>query len=124
MLARFPIYAFIATKDIERARRWYAEKLGFEPAGELPDGLVYKSGGTQFMLYQSTLAGSAQNTVAAFEVTDLDAVMADLRGRGVVFEEYNFPDFKTVNGVASLEGLRSAWFKDGDGNIFALNQMG
>ncbi|MEP7294532.1 MAG: VOC family protein, partial [Chloroflexota bacterium] len=111
-------------QDIERARRWYAEKLGLSPLREEAQGLLYATGGSQFFLYQTATAGTAQNTVAEWDVDDLEAVMADLRGRGVVFEEYDYPDFKTVNAIATLGNDRAAWFKDSEGNFIALSQRG
>ena len=68
-------------------------------------------------------AGTAQNTVIGWEVDDIDKVVEDLRGRGVTFEEYDFPGLKTVNGIAELEGIeRAAWFKDSEGNILSIGQ--
>jgi catechol 2,3-dioxygenase-like lactoylglutathione lyase family enzyme len=121
MLANYNIRTVIAAQDIERAQRWYADKLGLHPAREQAQGLLYQVGNSEFFLYQTSFAGTAQNTVAEWEVDDLDAVMAELRRRGVVFEEYDFPGFKTVNGVATIDGERAAWFKDSEGNTIALS---
>ena len=123
MLAHATIRAVIAAKDVQRAQRWYADKLGLNPIGEQAQGLLYEINGTQFFLYQTSTAGSAQNTIAEFETADFDGTMADLRQRGVVFEEYDYPDFKTVNGVIALDGVRAAWFKDSEGNILALSEL-
>jgi catechol 2,3-dioxygenase-like lactoylglutathione lyase family enzyme len=122
MLANSTIRAVIAAKDLARAQRWYAEKLDLRPLREEAQGLLYQVGSSQFFLYQTSSAGTAQNTVAEFEVADIDAVMADLRRRGVVFEEYDYPNFKTVNGIAMLGSDRAAWFKDSEGNFLALAQ--
>lgn len=122
MLASYNIRAVIAASDIERARQWYAEKLELHPIREEAGGLFYATGASQFFLYETRTAGTAQNTVAEWEVDDLETVMADLRARGVVFEEYDFPDFKTVNGIAMLGSARAAWFRDSEGNFLALSQ--
>ena len=122
MLANSTIRAVIAAKDLARAQRWYAEKLDLRPLREEAQGFLYQVGSSQFFLYQTSSAGTAQNTVAEFEVPDIDAVMVDLRRRGVIFEEYNYPDFKTVNGIAMLGSDRAAWFKDSEGNFLALAQ--
>ena len=66
---------------------------------------------------------SATHTVAGFNVENIEKEVADLKSRGVVFEEYDMPGMKTVDGVASFEGAKSAWFKDSEGNILSLNQM-
>lgn len=122
MLRDSPIAARIAATDIGRARAWYRDKLGLEPEVEQMGGMTlwYRTGGTWFLLYQTESAGTARNTVAGWEVDDLPSAMADLRSRGVTFEEYDFGDFKTVDGVLSMEGYRAAWFTDSERNVFEL----
>jgi catechol 2,3-dioxygenase-like lactoylglutathione lyase family enzyme len=124
MLGEGTLFAAIAVKDLGQARSWYEEKLGMKPSIERPDGLIFEcKDGSGFLLYQSGFAGTAKNTVAGWRVANLDAEMTELRARGVAFEEYDMPGVKTVNGVAEFPGGRGAWFKDGDGNILALNEM-
>ena len=72
-------------------------------------------------MYVTQFSGTAQNTVAAFGVPDIRIAMADLRARGVVFEEYDFGDAKTVDGLLEdTDGMTNAWFKDPDGNILGI----
>ena len=124
MLMRFPIHASVAASDLDRARAWYADKLGLTP--EIADptgGLWFRfDGETWLYVYWSSFAGTAQNTVAGWSVQDLESVMTDLRGRGVQFEEYDFGEMKTVNGVMSYGGAKVAWFKDSEGNTFELSE--
>lgn len=117
--------ATIPAQNLDRARQYYADKLGLTPAAEsAADGVLFVCGeGSWFLLYQTQFAGTAQHTVASFVVSDIDATMADLRSRGVVFEEYDFPGLKTVNGVAALGDSRSAWFKDSENNILAVTEL-
>ncbi|MDP9343264.1 MAG: VOC family protein [Actinomycetota bacterium] len=124
MLDQYDCTATLPASDIERAKAWYRDKLGFTPAEEFPDGSAnYKSGSSKFFLYPTQYAGTAQNTALGWDVDDLEKVVEDLRGRGVVFEEYDFPGLKTVNGIAELEGVeRAAWFKDSEGNILSVGQ--
>lgn len=122
MIANSTIRTVIAAQDISRAQQWYAEKLDLHPVREEAQGLVYQLGGAEFFLYQTSFAGTAQNTIAEIEVADFDGAMTDLRNHGVVFEEYDFPNFKTVDGVVSLDGVRGAWFKDSEGNTLALSE--
>ena len=112
----------IATKDMARARKFWEGTLGFKAADEGPDGGVRLTApsGEQCYLYPSQFAGTAQNTVAGFEVDDFDATIEELRGKGVKFEEYDLPEIKTVNGVVDWDGWKGAWFKDPDGNIIAV----
>jgi catechol 2,3-dioxygenase-like lactoylglutathione lyase family enzyme len=121
VLRDYPIHASLATSDVPTARAWYADKLGWEPTREWPDLLVYDVGHTQFSVYPTPSAGSAKNTVMFWLVDDLAAEMARLRERGVTFEEYDFGEIKTVDGVMSDErGNNTAWFKDADGNILTI----
>lgn len=118
------VKAMLATADIDRARDWYRDALGFEPkSDEMGELLVYQSGATEFSVYKTDFAGTAQNTVAIWLVDDLDAEMAELRERGVVFEEYDLREATTVDGVMTdPSGDKVAWFKDPDGNILGLSQ--
>jgi hypothetical protein len=83
----------------------------------------YHSGSTYFDIYPTRASGNAGHTLAGWVVEDIEAVVAELRNRGVVFEEYDFPGLKTVNGVAELSTERTAWFKDSEGNILAIAQL-
>jgi catechol 2,3-dioxygenase-like lactoylglutathione lyase family enzyme len=114
-----PIQTMVAVADLDRARRWYADKLGWKPASE--DDTIYEVGGSSFELYRSEFAGTAKNTVMNWTVDDVAATVEELRGRGVTFEEYDFGDVKTVDGIMTdSEGGKTAWFKDSDGNIVGV----
>lgn len=123
MLEGFALSARLPAADIDRARAWYSEKLGLEPAKVGPMGnLWYSTGGTWFLMYQTQSAGTAKNTAAGWQVTEIETVMAGLRSRGVIFEEYNFPEFKTIDGLVTLPYGKAAWFKDSEGNILELSE--
>ena len=123
MLQKLETMAVLPAKDLERARAFYRDTLGLEPEGPETDGLMYRTGGTTFLLYETDNAGSAKNTQMAWRTEDLDAEVAELRGRGVVFAEYDFPGLKTENGIATSEGERTAWFIDSEGNILAVSEQ-
>jgi catechol 2,3-dioxygenase-like lactoylglutathione lyase family enzyme len=113
----------IAVSDIDRAKEFYGGTLGLKAHEERVDGIRYEVGeGTVLLVYPSQFAGTAQSTCMAFQVSDLDQAVEELRGRGVVFEEYDMPGLKTVNGIAEVQGIRGAWFKDPDGNILSVGQ--
>jgi len=118
-------HTMIAVKDIGRAKEFYSEKLGLETSDERAGSAVrYESaGGTWFLVYRSDNAGTGKGTCMRFEVEDVVAVVGELRGRGVVFEEYDLPGIKTVDGIAEhASGARGAWFKDPDGNVLEVAQ--
>jgi catechol-2,3-dioxygenase len=124
MLSDYPIHPAAAAVDLDRARRWYEEKLGLVPESEDPGGVWYRFGGeTWLYLYQTPSAGTAQNTIAGWSVRDIAMEMAGLRDRGVVFEDYDFGELKTVDGLADFGIAKAAWFKDSEGNTFELSEV-
>lgn len=124
MLGDFRFDAIIPATDLERARRWYTEKLGLDEPREAPEGLYYDCGeGTRFLLYRASGPASGQHTQGGWVVADIDQVVADLKSRGVVFEEYDLPGLKTVDSIADLGGERGAWFKDSEGNTLTVGQL-
>ncbi len=121
MITDAPIHPSLAVADLAQARSWYADKLGWQPAVEPPGTLVYEVGDSAFTLFETELAGTAKNTVMNWNVPDLQAAIARLRGRGVVFEEYDFGEYKTIDGVMTFpNGDANAWFKDSEGNIIGM----
>lgn len=125
MLADALVCANVPTTDLQRAKRFYGETLGLREAeSDEERGVYYQAGGgTMLNLYERPHA-TADHAVATFIVENLEAVMADLRRRGVSFEEYDLPDLKTEHGVFSDEsGFKAAWLKDPDGDTVAIEQL-
>jgi catechol 2,3-dioxygenase-like lactoylglutathione lyase family enzyme len=124
MLTDFPIHATAAASDLDRARHWYEERLGLLPEREDMGGVWYRfAGDTWLYLYATGSAGTAQNTIAGWTVRGIETVMADLRSRGVVFEDYDFGDLKTTDGLADFGVAKAAWFKDSEGNTYELSEV-
>jgi catechol 2,3-dioxygenase-like lactoylglutathione lyase family enzyme len=124
VLTQRRVHTTIPAADLDRARQWYAEKLGFFPVRELPTGLFYDAAeGTRFVLYPSPNAGQAPTTLMGWSTTDVETEVRDLKARGVVFEEYDYPTLKTVDSIATRGNVRSAWFRDSEGNILAIVQF-
>ncbi len=123
MLQKFPMYAYIPVKDVARARRFYEQKLGFKPRDEVAGGVVYEFGErTGCFLYPTPNAGTSKASQAFWQVDDVEREVAELRARGVKFEEYDMPGLKTEDGIATGGGAKTAWFKDTEGNILAVVQ--
>lgn len=124
MLKERDIIAVLPAKDIARAKGFYRDVLGLEPSDAMDEeNLLYRCGnGTAFLLYQTDNAGTAKNTQMGWGTDNLESDVEDLRGRGVVFEEYDFPGLKTENGIATTPVGRAAWFRDSEGNILNLFQ--
>ncbi len=123
MLPTFPMYAYLPAKDIGRAREFYEGKLGFRPKQETAGGVIYEFGErTACFLYPTPNAGTSKASQAFWQVDDVEREVADLKARGVRFEEYDMPGLKTKNGIATGGGAKTAWFKDTEGNTLAIVQ--
>ena len=123
MLMNAPIVPYIPVADLERARKFYEEKVGLTPKEVYAEGVVYECGsGSWVFMYRSAGAGTSKASTAFWAVDDVEAEVAALRSRGVVFEEYDMPGIKTENGIATGGGARTAWLKDSEGNIMAISQ--
>ncbi|MGE7436825.1 VOC family protein [Kitasatospora sp. NPDC001175] len=120
MLTDAPVHAVIPATDLERATAFYRDTLGLKLALDSEQEVRFESGGTVFSVYRTPNGGKAGHTLASWQVADLAAEMAELRSRGVAFEDYDLPGLKTVNGVAEAEGMRCSWFKDSEGNALCL----
>ena len=124
-LADFAIWPVLAASDVARAKEWYRDKQGLTPQREDPTGgLWYEfAGGTWLLVYSTPSAGTAQNTQAHFDVTNIQELMEEMRGRGVVFEEYDFGEMgRTENGLIEVMGHKGAWFKDSEGNTIEITE--
>jgi catechol 2,3-dioxygenase-like lactoylglutathione lyase family enzyme len=117
------ITCMLPVKDLERARRFYSEQLGLEAVGAKPDGkYVYRCGGTELALFPKPGGTKAEHTAVSFQVKDIAAAIRALEANGVVFADYDLPDFKTVDHVAVLGSEKAAWFQDPEGNILCLHE--
>ena len=120
----------LPVRDLNRARGFYAERLGLEPVEGRPGGLLYRCASGAFALFESVGSAAGTHTQMGFEVADLAATVAALRSRGVVFEEYDLPGLKTEDGIATIEGNYpskgtgefGAWFRDSEGNLIGIGQ--
>jgi catechol 2,3-dioxygenase-like lactoylglutathione lyase family enzyme len=120
----------LPAQDLDRARTWYRDKLGLEPLEERDGGIRYVLGGTEFCLFLSQGGSDGSFTQMAFTVADIGSAVAELRDRGVVFEEYDGPGLATVNGIATIagnypskgSGELAAWFRDSEGNMIGLGE--
>ena len=126
-LSDAPLFASLPAHDIERAVRWYEDKLGLKPIMDLGQaGQLYRTGGALWIIYQTPSAGTGKHTLGSWIVPDVEAAMRDLRAKGVTFEDYAMGEQgpTTENGVARDEaGGVVAWFIDSEGNTLALTQV-
>src|SRR6266567_2957262 len=123
MLRNAQIVSYIPVADVARARKFYEEKIGLKPKQEYAGGVIYECGdGSWVFMYPSPGAGTSKASTAFWAVDDVAAEVAELKARGVVFEEYDSPEIKMVNSIATSGGAKTAWFKDSEGNILAISQ--
>jgi len=114
--------ATLPAADYERAKGFYSGTLGLESIMDTAGGALYRAGSSMVFVYPSEFAGTNKATAATFVVADVPAAVEELRGKGVTFEEYDLPGLKTENGVADIEGVKGAWFRDTEDNILALTE--
>jgi catechol 2,3-dioxygenase-like lactoylglutathione lyase family enzyme len=120
----------LPAQDLDRARRFYRDRLGLEPVEERQGGLRYVCGTTEFHVFLSSGAASGASTQLGFEVEDLDTVVADLRSRGLEFERFDIAHFEVQDDIVVVpdnypskgSGERGAFFRDSEGNLLALGQ--
>jgi catechol 2,3-dioxygenase-like lactoylglutathione lyase family enzyme len=130
MLEKGRVAARLPAQDLARARAFYADKLGLEPVEVRLGGLRYLGASGEFALFETAGAPSGSHTQMAWEVDDIEATVAELRDRGVVFEEYDVPGLTTVDGIAEVAGNypskgvgeRAAWFRDSEGNLIGIGE--
>ena len=123
MLSNAPIVPYIPAADIGRARKFYEGIIGMKVKEEYAGGVIYECGkGSWAFMYTSPGAGTSKASTAFWAVNDVEAEVAELKARGVVFEEYDMPGIKMVNSIATAGGAKTAWFKDTEGNILAVSQ--
>lgn len=115
--------ATLPAKDLERAKEFYSGRLGLSPTSEDEQGIHFVVGGTRFRLFRSGGSASGSHTQLALMVSDIAAQVKALRERGLTFEQYDYPNLKTVDGVADLGYARAAWFKDSEGNLIGIAQL-
>lgn len=123
MLKNAPVVAYIPASNVARARKFYEGKVGLVPKEEYAGGVIYECGqGSHVFMYPSGGAGTSKASTAFWAVDDIVAEVAELKAKGVLFEEYDMPGIKTVNSIATGGGAKTAWFKDTEGNILAVSQ--
>jgi catechol 2,3-dioxygenase-like lactoylglutathione lyase family enzyme len=129
-LAQSHVITKLPAQDLDRARAFYRDRLGLEPVEEREGGLRYCCAAGEFHVFASSGAASGASTQMGFEVEDIDAAIAELRARGVVFETFDVPGFRLVDGIVEVpgnypskgSGERGAWFRDSEGNLLGLAQ--
>jgi predicted enzyme related to lactoylglutathione lyase len=122
MLKTAPIRAYIPASDVARARKFYEQTVGLRPKEEYAGGVIYECGGVEVFMYPTGNAGTSKASQAYWEVDDVETEVAELKARGVVFEEYDMPGVQMKNSIAVGGGAKTAWFKDTEGNILAISQ--
>lgn len=130
MLDQGHVASRIPAQDLARARRFYADKLGLEPSEERSGGLLYRCASGEFALFESAGSSPGTFTQMAWQVDDIEATVAELRARGVSFEDVDVPGLRTVDGIAEVAGNypskgtgeRGAWFRDSEGNMLGIGE--
>lgn len=123
-LPQAAVHTALPAADLERAKTFFREKLGLMPSSETEATALYQVRDGQLALFATSGKASGDHTQIGWTVEDIEATVAELRDRGVTFDEYDSPGFKTVNGIVSFGATRFAWFRDSEGNVHNLAQYG
>jgi catechol 2,3-dioxygenase-like lactoylglutathione lyase family enzyme len=125
MLGSAPVVANVPAVDLQRARSFYADKLGLKELGGMPDGAMFEAGqGSKIFIYERPEATKAEHTAASFKVDDVLAAVKALKAKGVTFESYDMGELKTdADNIARMGDLQASWFKDTEGNILCVANM-
>lgn len=115
--------ATLPAADLDRAKTFYSDRLGLSPISEDRAGVHFVMGGTRFRLFRSGGVASGAHTQLALVVVDVRRAVKELKSRGLEFENYDYPNLKTVDGVADLGYANAAWFKDSEGNLLGIAQL-
>jgi len=125
MLGKADATPMIAVKDLDRARRFYEETLGLKTEDEWGgEGVTLKSGDTLINVYRSEFAGTNKATALTFDVDDIEREVSDLKEKGIFFEHYSLPGLEERGDLYVGDRMKTAWFKDPDGNILSLVEGG
>ena len=126
MLANAPVAAVVAVSDMEKGKEFYEGTLGLQKSDmDDPGGVLYVCGmDSRILVYESQFAGTNEATAASWLVEDIDQAIADLKGKGVSFEQYELPGVTRDGDVHVMGDMKAAWFKDPDGNILNLTSRG
>lgn len=122
MLGDKNVHVVLAVKDLAAAKKYYTEMLGLKLSDENPGGVTCMSGDGKVFIYQSEFAGTNKATAASWDVDDVEAMVNELKGKGVTsFEQYdNIPGVTREGDVHVMGQFKAAWFKDPDGNILCV----
>jgi catechol 2,3-dioxygenase-like lactoylglutathione lyase family enzyme len=118
------LYGKLPARDVNRARAFFAEKLGLRPFGERDGHLYYEVGGAYFIIFPSTGTPSGTHDQLGLVVDNLELEVTRLRASGVVFEEYPAPPGATIkDAIMHRSHIKAAWFKDTEGNLISIAEF-
>ena len=120
MLSDKDAVATVAVKNLESARKFYEQTLGLTKVMENTEVLAFKSGKSTLFVYRSQFAGTNKATAVTWVTDEVEDVVKTLKSRGVTFEHYDFPNMTRQGDLHVAGTMKTAWFKDPDGNIFSL----
>ena len=129
MLGNKPAAATIPVSDLQAAREFYESVLGLTPVQELGEGeagaVLYKSGDSVVLVYESEYAGTNQGTAATWAAgDDFETIVDGLREKSVAFEHYDELPGTTRDGdIHTFGDMRAVWFKDPAGNILNVGDV-
>ncbi|WP_448070648.1 VOC family protein [Georgenia yuyongxinii] len=122
MLSTYSAMPTLGVKDLAAARSFYEGTLGFSVSKDDEEGVRYRHGGGDILVYESAYAGTNKATAVSFEVPadKFDTEIGDLRDKGVQFETFDMDGVEWSDGVATMSGMRGVWIADPSGNLISV----
>jgi catechol 2,3-dioxygenase-like lactoylglutathione lyase family enzyme len=118
-------FSGVSVDNLNEAKKFYTQVLGLELVSEEMGLRLRLPGGGTLFIYPKDDHEAAAYTFLNFVVDDVDAAVAELTERGIIFERYdNMPQDTNgiMRGIELDMGPNIAWFKDPAGNILAVLQ--
>jgi len=122
MIGATMVVATVPVTDLERSKAFYGEALGLEFLYETPFAVRFRCGTTSELSIFKRPPIVTEHTLAHFEVTDIEAAVAELEANGVEFIDYTEGPLVTTGHIAQMGPARGAWFRDPDGNTLGLRE--
>ncbi|HEX4212887.1 MAG TPA: VOC family protein [Candidatus Dormibacteraeota bacterium] len=130
MLDRFYVNPVLPAQDGDRARAFYRDVLGLKLLSQLTDDpMMFQAGaGSALVVTELPERTPPDYPIVSFLVNDIEGVVRELRSRGVEFRNYGSTSFQGQEGVVDGDvtdygPVKSAWFRDTEGNVLALNEI-
>jgi catechol 2,3-dioxygenase-like lactoylglutathione lyase family enzyme len=115
--------AFVATRDLRRAQKFYGDTLGLTLVSEDEFALVFDAAGTMLRVTRVQEVAATNYTILGWQASDIVQTVKSLQKAQVTVERYPNMQQDEFGIWNSPSGARVAWFRDPDGNTLSITQF-